>query len=107
MDETLTLMRLGIDGNLARTLSSTNPIESMIEIVRATQRRETLAGRQHAQTVDRRRDAPGGAAVPTDHRVRRPPKLVIAIERHRLHLDSQNKPRPTIVHQDDAETVTV
>ena len=36
MDETLTLMRLGISGQLAKTLSSTNPCESMIEIVRST-----------------------------------------------------------------------
>jgi transposase-like protein len=38
MSETLTLMRLGIGGQLAKTLSSTNPCESMIEIVRSTQR---------------------------------------------------------------------
>ena len=38
MDDTLTLMRLGIDGQLAKTLCSTNPCESMIEIVRYTQR---------------------------------------------------------------------
>jgi putative transposase len=38
MAETLTLMGLGITGNLAKTLCSTNPIESMIEIVRHTQR---------------------------------------------------------------------
>ena len=38
MAATLTLMRLGITGKLAKTLSSTNPIESMIEIVRHTQR---------------------------------------------------------------------
>jgi putative transposase len=38
MSETLTLMRLGIDGQLAKTLCSTNPCESMIEIVRHTQR---------------------------------------------------------------------
>jgi transposase-like protein len=36
--ETLTLQRLGIAGQLKRTLESTNPIESMIEIVRRTQR---------------------------------------------------------------------
>jgi putative transposase len=36
--ETLTLTRLAITGNLAKTLSSTNPIESTIEIVRPTQR---------------------------------------------------------------------
>jgi hypothetical protein len=33
MDDTL-LMRLGITGELAATLCSTNPCESMIEIVR-------------------------------------------------------------------------
>jgi transposase-like protein len=38
MDDTLTLMRLGITGQLAKTLCSTNPCESMIEIVRYTQR---------------------------------------------------------------------
>jgi putative transposase len=38
MEETLTLQRLGITGQLKRTLESTNPIESMIEIVRRTQR---------------------------------------------------------------------
>jgi hypothetical protein len=36
--ETLTLMRQEISGQLAKTLSSTNPCESMIEIVRHTQR---------------------------------------------------------------------
>jgi putative transposase len=38
MEETLTLTRLGVHGNLKRTLESTNPCESMIEIVRRTQR---------------------------------------------------------------------
>lgn len=38
MEETLTLRRLGVGGALERTLSTTNPIESMIEIVRRTQR---------------------------------------------------------------------
>jgi transposase-like protein len=38
MEETLTLSRLGVGGNLKRTLESTNPCESMIEIVRWTQR---------------------------------------------------------------------
>jgi transposase-like protein len=38
MEETLTLTRLGVSGNLKRTLESTNPVESMIEIVRWTQR---------------------------------------------------------------------
>ena len=38
MSETLTLTRLGITGQLAKTLCSTNPCESMIEVVRHTQR---------------------------------------------------------------------
>src|SRR5579885_930034 len=38
LEETLTLTRLGVGGNLKRTLESTNPCESMIEIVRHTQR---------------------------------------------------------------------
>ena len=38
IEETLTLTRLGVDGNLKRTLESTNPCESMIEIIRRTQR---------------------------------------------------------------------
>ncbi len=38
IEETLTLSRLGVTGSLKRTLESTNPCESMIEIVRRTQR---------------------------------------------------------------------
>ena len=38
MDETLTVIWLGIRGKLRRTLESTNACESMIEIVRRTQR---------------------------------------------------------------------
>ncbi len=38
MEETLTVIRLGIKGKLKRTLESTNPAESMIDTVRTTQR---------------------------------------------------------------------
>ena len=38
LEETLTLTRLGVRGNLKRTLESTNPCESMIEICRRTSR---------------------------------------------------------------------
>jgi putative transposase len=38
MEETLTLTRLGVTGSLKRTLESTNPCESMLEVVRRTQR---------------------------------------------------------------------
>jgi transposase-like protein len=73
LDDTLTLMRLGITEQLAKTLCSTNPCESMIEIVRYTQRsvkrwqdgdmRKRWTGRRHA----RRR-----ATVPPDQRLPRP-----------------------------------
>ena len=73
LDDTLTLMRLGITGQLAKTLSSTNPCESMIEIVRLhAAQRETLARRRHAQALDRCGDARRRATVPTDHRLPRP-----------------------------------
>jgi transposase-like protein len=39
LDDTLTLTRLGISGSLRRTLESTNPMESMIEIVKTHARR--------------------------------------------------------------------
>jgi transposase-like protein len=39
LDDTLTLIRLGIVGSLRRTLESTNPMESMIEIVKTHARR--------------------------------------------------------------------
>ena len=38
MDETLTITRLGVTGQLKRTLASTNPCESMIECVRRSSR---------------------------------------------------------------------
>jgi len=38
MEETVTLTRLGVSGTLKRPLESTNPCESMLEIVRRTQR---------------------------------------------------------------------
>jgi hypothetical protein len=45
MAETLTVLRLGVPPTLARTLHSTNPIASMIEICR-----------EHAGSVKRRQD---------------------------------------------------
>jgi hypothetical protein len=69
LDATLTLMRLEISGQLAKTLCSTNPCESMIEIVRPTQR--NVKRRRHAQALDRRRHARRRAAVPAHHRLPR------------------------------------
>ena len=103
MHDTLTLMCLGITGQLATTLSSTNPCESMIEIVRHTQRnvkrwrdgdmrkRWTAAGMLVAEQQFRRIIGHRDLAKP-----------VIAIERH-TNLAAPNKPdRPEIV-----EAVTV
>jgi len=79
MTETLTLTRLGVTGALRRTLASTNPIESMFDGVRTTQRnvkrwrtgdmrlRWTAAGMAEAQAGFRRikghRDLPKLAAA--------------------------------------------
>jgi len=66
LEETLTLTRLGVSGALKRTLCSTNPIESMFDTVRHTQRnvkrwrngdmrlRWTAAGTAEAQRGFRR-----------------------------------------------------
>jgi putative transposase len=99
LGETLTLMRLGINGSLAKTLSSTNPIESMIEIVRHTQRnvkrwqdgdmrkRWTAAGMLVAEAQFRR--IIGYADLAT---------LIIAIEKRHLTLttpDTAERPADT------------
>ncbi len=86
IEETLTLTRLGIRGQLKRTLESTNPCESMIEIVRRTQRnvkrwssgemglRWTAAGMLEAERQFRRiighRDL-AKLAVATEHNLTR------------------------------------
>jgi transposase-like protein len=92
MEETLTVIRLGIKGKLRRTLESTNPCESMIDCVRTTQRnvkhwssgemglRWTAAGMLEAEKQFRK--VIGYTQLP---------QLAIAIER-RLHL---HQPTPT------------
>lgn len=87
MEETMTLTRLGVSGNLKRTLESTNPCESMIEIVRRTQRnvkrwssgemalRWTAAGmleaeRQFRKIIGYRDLATLVAAIERDHNAR-------------------------------------
>jgi transposase-like protein len=88
IEETLTLTRLGVSGNLKRTLESTNPCESMIEIVRRTQRnvkrwssgemalRWTAAGmleaeRQFRKIIGYRELATLVVAIERDHDARR------------------------------------
>jgi putative transposase len=85
ISETLTLMRLGITGQLARTLSSTNPCESMIEIVRYTHRNG-----KHWQNGDMRRRWTAAGMLIAEQQFRRIigyrdlANLVIAVERHAL-----------------------
>ena len=103
MEETLTLMRLGVDGQLAKTLGSTNPIESMIEIVRLTQRN---VKRWRDGDMRKRWTAAGMLVAEQQFRkvigYRDLAKLVIAIERHALHTTQPNTDR-----QEVAEAVTV
>jgi putative transposase len=83
MAETLTILRLGVPPTLARTLRSTNPIESMIEICR-----------EHSKNVKRWRDGTmvlrwcAAGMLEADHQFRRVnghlhlPKLRAALEAH-------------------------
>ena len=96
MEETLTVTRLGIRGKLKRTLESTNACESMIEIVRRTQRnvkhwssgemglRWTAAGMLEAEQQFRKIIGHGELA-----------KLAIAIERDLDHTHQEKAPTPT------------
>ncbi|MGH3991518.1 MAG: IS256 family transposase [Pseudonocardiaceae bacterium] len=103
MDDTLTLMRLGIGGQLAKTLCSTNPCESMIEIVRYTQRN---VKRWRDGDMRKRWTAAGMLAAEQQFRriigYRDLATLVTAIERHASHAAPTNPDRPEIT-----EPVTV
>jgi putative transposase len=106
LDDTLTLMRLGIGGQLARTLCSTNPCESMIEIVRHTQRN---VKRWRDGDMRKRWTAAGMLVAEQQFRriigYRNLAKLVIAIERHadRVKLGTAT----TVTHTQVPEAVTV
>jgi putative transposase len=83
LEEMFTVARLGVDGRLAKTLTTSNPVESMISIARATNRnvtrwrdgqmvlRWTAAGMLNAQRSFRRIKG---------HR--QMPQLVTALHRH-------------------------
>ena len=102
MADTLTLMRLGISGQLAKTLCSTNPCESMIEIVRYTQRN---VKRWRDGDMRKRWTAAGMLVAeqqfPRIIGYRDLAKLVIAVERHALVAAPKNPDR-----QEVAEPVT-
>ena len=92
MEETLTLMGLGVNGSLARTLSSTNPCESMIEVVRHTQRNV-----KRWQDGDMRKRWTAAGMLQAEQQFRRIigysdlAKLVTSIEHRHLLLQSQNR----------------
>ena len=109
--ETLTLMALGITGRLAKTLSSTNPIESMIEIVRHTQRNV-----KRWQDGDMRKRWTAAGMLQAEQQLRRIvgysdlAKLVTAIEHRHLTLESPNLTRPAeelTATEDAAQLATV
>jgi putative transposase len=103
LEETLTLSRLGIRGNLKATLESTNPCESMIECVRRSARnvkrwqsgdmalRWTAAGMLEAEQQFRRIIGYADLA-----------KLAVAIER-----DLDRRREPTTVPSPTKEAVIV
>jgi putative transposase len=103
MHDTLTLMRLGITGTLAQTLCSTNPCESMIEIVRYTQRNVKCW-----QDGDMRKRWTAAGMLVAEQQFRRIigyrdlAKLMIAIERHALLAAPKNPDR-----HESREPVTV
>jgi len=90
LDEMFTVARLGIDGRLAKTLTTSNPVESMISIARATNRnvtrwrdghmvlRWTAAGMLNAERSFRR--IKGHKQMP---------QLVAALRRH-AHPDTES-----------------
>jgi transposase-like protein len=106
LPETLTLMRLGITGQLAKTLCSTNPCESMIEIVRYTQRNV-----KRWQDGDMRKRWTAAGMLVAEQQFRRIigyrdlAKLVIAIERHadRVRLNAPE----SVTHTDTLAGATV
>jgi putative transposase len=91
LDETLTLMSLGMTGNLAKTLSSTNPCESMIEVVRHTQRNV-----KRWQDGDMRKRWTAAGMLVAEQQFRRIvgysdlAKLVTAVEHRALTLESRS-----------------
>lgn len=101
MEETLTVIKLGITGKLKQTIESTNPAESMIECVRRTSRnvknwqsgdmamRWTAAGMLEAEKQFRR--VKGHAELAA---------LAVAVERH------LNPPQPNTVPSTTTDMVT-
>ncbi len=103
MEETLTVIRLGIRGKLRRTLESTNACESMIDTVRTTQRnvKQWTSGEMGMRWT-------AAGMLETEKQFRKvigytdQPRLAVAIE-HRLHAHQPN----TLTTQEAATAVTM
>ena len=83
LEEMFTVTRLGIDGRLAKTLTTSNPIESMISIARATNRNVTRW--RNGQMVLRWTAAGMLNAERSFRRIKgykQMPQLVAALKRH-------------------------
>jgi hypothetical protein len=79
--ETLTIGRLGVPPTLARTLRSTNSIESMIAICHDHAANiRALAGRPDGAALDRRRHGGGGHPVPPGQRLPAPARPAAALD---------------------------
>jgi putative transposase len=88
--ETLTITRLSVPPTLARTLRSTNSIESMIEICRDhAANARALAGRADGAALDRRRHGRGSQAVPPGQRVSVPARAASRPGRHDRHCHTE------------------
>jgi putative transposase len=103
LEETLTVTRLGITGALRRTLCSTNPCESMIEIVRHIQRNV-----KHWRPGDMRLRWTAAGMLEAERQFRRIigyrdlAKLAVTVERE---VNSASLPSPT--RKEVREPVTV
>jgi transposase-like protein len=108
MTETLTLMRLAITGKLAKTLASTNPIESMIGVVRHTQRNV-----KHWQNGDMRKRWTAAGMLQAEQQFRRIigysdlAKLVTAIEARHLTIEALENPQRSSDAESAAALATV
>jgi transposase-like protein len=108
LSETLTLMGLGITGKLAKTLASTNPIESMIGVVRHTQRNV-----KRWQDGDMRKRWTAAGMLQAEQQFRRIigysdlAKLVTAIEARHLTLEAPDNPQRPADTESAATLATV
>ena len=108
LSETLTLMRLRITGKLAKTLASTNPIESMIGVVRHTQRNV-----KRWQDGDMRKRWTAAGMLVAEQQFRRIigysdlAKLVTAIEARHQTIEALDNPQRSGATESAAALATV